>query len=104
MKKYFLIFIALVLPAFSFADKAPTYVYHGEVAGVMCSACSGRVKAALSQLEGVKEVKITIGKDGGAPKLKVVSTSPGLTQDAAVKALGEDAKMYRIAGFKRVDP
>ena len=104
MKKYFLIFIALVLPAFSFADKAPTYVYQGEVAGVMCSACSGRVKAALSQLDGVKEVKITIGKDGGVPKLKVVSTSPGLTQDAAVKALGEDAKMYRIAGFKRADP
>ena len=104
MKNILLILIAFALPSFAFADKAPTYVYQGEVAGVMCSACSGRVKAALSKLDGVKEVKITIGKDGGAPKLKVVSTSPSLTQDAAVKALGEDAKMYRIAGFKRADP
>ena len=104
MKNLILIHIVLVLPLFAWADKAVTYVYQGEVAGVMCSACSGRVKAALSKLEGVKEVKITMGKNGGAPTLKLVSTSSALTQEVAVKALGEDSKMYRISGFKRAEP
>jgi copper chaperone CopZ len=101
MKNIILILIALVLPNLASADKVSLYVYEGQVAGVMCSACSGRVQAALGHLEGVKEVKITLGKEGGAPRLRVISTSPNLTQEAAVKALGEDAKMYHISGFKR---
>jgi copper chaperone CopZ len=104
MKNIIQFLIALAFSMCALAEDAPTYLYRGEVAGVMCSACSGRVKAALSQIQGVKEVKITLGKDGAPPQLKVVSTSPDLTQEAAVKALGEDAKMYHITGFKRAEP
>jgi hypothetical protein len=64
MKNTIQILIALVFSLCALAEDAPTYLYRGEVAGVMCSACSGRVKAALSQIRGVKEVKITLGKDG----------------------------------------
>lgn len=82
------------------AGDKPVFTYEGEVAGVMCSACSNHVKGALSKLDGVTSVTITPSKQGGAPHLQVVSTSPKLTQAAAVKALGEQAKMYVIQNFK----
>ena len=93
---FILLFTASLLPA---SDK-PVFTYEGEVAGVMCSACSNHVKGALSKLEGVPSVTITPSKQGGPPHLQVVSTSSKLTQDAAVKALGDQAKMYVIQHFK----
>ena len=81
------------------ADKA-SYTYEGEIAGVVCSACSSHVKAALTKLDGVTDVKITLGKEGTVPHLTVVSTSPSLTKDAAVKALGTQAQMYIIQSLK----
>jgi hypothetical protein len=39
-------FFASWLPAKA-SDKAPTFSYEAEVAGVMCSACSSKVKAAF---------------------------------------------------------
>ncbi|MEY4483914.1 MAG: hypothetical protein RL693_1366 [Verrucomicrobiota bacterium] len=81
----------------------PTYTYRGEVAGVMCSACSSHVKEALNKLPGVTSVKITIADKEGLPKLVVISTSPDITREAAVKALGEQAKMYDIRSLKRAE-
>jgi copper chaperone CopZ len=83
------------------ADPATTYTYHGEVAGVVCSACSSKVKTAISKLEGVKSVTITLPEQGGTPKLEVVSSSPNLTKEEANKSLGEAAKMYEIRTLKR---
>lgn len=91
--------LALLATFLQAADK-PIYTYEGEVAGVMCSACSNRVKGALSTIEGVKSVKITLPKSGGLPQIVVVSSSPSLTKEAAVKALGADAKMYDIRSLK----
>lgn len=82
------------------ADGKPLFTYEGEVAGVVCNACASNVKAALGKLEGVTAVKITISKEGGAPRLQVTSTSPNLTRDAAVKALGDKASMYEIRSLK----
>lgn len=85
------------------ADSKPaTYTYQGEVAGVMCSVCSGHVKAVLSKLDGVTAVKITLGKDGAPPRLEVISTSPELTKEAAIKALGDKASQYQIRSLKLV--
>ena len=83
------------------AEDKPLFTYEGEVAGVVCSACSGRVKGALTKLDGVKSVKITLGKDGALPRLVITSSSPSLTKEAAVKALGSDAQMYDIRSLKR---
>ena len=98
MKHLILLFIALT--TFIAAADKPTYTYEGEVAGVVCSACSGHVKAALSKLDGVTDVKITLGKEGTVPHLTIISTSPNLTKEAAIKALGTQAQMYVIQSLK----
>jgi len=95
--------LAIVIAAMSslaMAGDKTLYTYEGEVAGVVCSACSSHVKAALSKLEGVTTVKISLGKEGSAPRLEVTSTSPHLTNEAAVKALGTDAEMYHIRNLR----
>jgi len=81
-----------------------TYTYHGEVAGVMCSVCSGHVKTALSKLPGVTSVKITAGKEGALPQLTIVSTSPGLTKESAIEALGGHAKAYTVVSLRKEAP
>ena len=92
--------IAAITSLIDAKDK-PLYTYEGEVAGVICSACSARVKGALSKLGGVSDVKITLGKEGGVPKLEITATSPDITTEAANKALGEDGQMYQIRALKR---
>ena len=100
MKTSALAVILTFLAAFSgtlFGADAPQYKYTGEVAGVVCAACSGHVKTCLSKLEGVVSVKVLRPEKEGAPaRLEVVSTSPALTKEAAVKALGEQSKYYEI--------
>jgi len=93
---FVLLFIASLLNA---GDK-PVFTYEGEVAGVMCSACSNHVKGALSKLDGVTEIKITLGKEGSVPHLTITSTSPSITKEAAIKALGDKATMYVIQSLK----
>ena len=66
----------------------------------MCSACSNHVKGALSKLDGVTEIKITLGKEGSVPHLTITSTSPSITKEAAIKALGDKATMYVIQSLK----
>ena len=78
-----------------------TFCYQGEVAGVVCNACAGNVKDALLKLEGVKDVKITLNKEGGNPHLTIVSNSPALTREAAVKALGKAAGQYEIRSLEK---
>lgn len=79
-----------------------SYCYQGEVSGVVCSACAGNVKAALLKIEGVQEVKITLNKEGGNPRLTIFSNSPDLTREAAVKALGKAADHYDIRSLKKI--
>lgn len=83
------------LPRLHAAD-LPIYHYQGEVSGIVCSVCAGNVKHALEKLPGVQEVKIVADKAGGTPRLTILSTSPALTRDLAVKALGKSAESYDI--------
>ena len=99
MKLILALFITSITSLIHAADPQ-YYKYEGEVAGVVCAACSGHVKAALTKIDGVVSVKITLGKEGAVPHLEVVSTSPKLTREAAVKALGEESKMYDIRSLK----
>lgn len=82
------------------ADPA-THTYTAEVAGIMCSACSDKVKVALGTLEGVKSVKIKAGDKAGVARVEVTSTSAALTKEAAIKSLGTSASSYNILNFKR---
>lgn len=78
-----------------------TFCYQGEVAGVVCNACASNVKEALLKLEGVKDVKITLNKEGGNPRLTILSNSPALTREVAVKALGKAAGHYDIRSLEK---
>jgi copper chaperone CopZ len=72
-----------------------TFCYQGEVAGVVCNACAGNVKEALLKLEGVKDVKITLNKDGGNPRLTILSNSPALTREAASQGPRQSGRPLR---------
>ena len=78
-----------------------TFCYQGEVSGVVCNACAGNVKEALLKLDGVQDVKITLNKEGGNPRLTILSKSPALTREVAVKALGKSAGHYDIRSLEK---
>lgn len=90
------------LIAASHAADPAAHTYTAEVAGMMCSACSDKVKQALSTLEGVKSVKIKTGGKPGVARVEVTSTAT-LTKEAAIKSLGKSASSYNILSFKRTD-
>ena len=94
-------FISLVTA--SRAVDPSTHTYTAEVAGMMCSACSDKVKHSLGTLEGVKSVKVKTGDKPGVARVVITSTSAKLTKEAAVKSLGESASSYNILTFKRTD-
>ena len=79
-----------------------TFVYQGEVAGIMCIHCTNKVEAAMKKLPDVQSVKITRNEKGGLPKLEIIATNATITREDAVKALGDDAKMYDIRSLKLV--
>jgi copper chaperone CopZ len=102
MKKHLLSLTAmlgLLLGPSQAADA--TFCYQGEVAGVVCNACAGNVKEALLKLDGVQDVKITLNKEGGNPRLTILSSSPTLTRELAVKALGKAAGHYDIRSLEK---
>jgi len=82
----------------------PAFSYEGEVSGVVCQVCSGKVKHSLEQLPGVKSVKLTSGKNPGTALIQIESSSKDLNLDAAVKALGKDASSYTITRFALLKP
>ncbi len=84
------------------ASEPTTFHYQGEVAGVMCSACSSHVEAALKTIPGVKSIVILPAKDGGVPRLEITATNTQITREACVKALGEQAKGYDVRSLKLV--
>lgn len=102
MKHILILLLSISTLASCDASDPATYVYQGEVAGVMCSACSSHVETAVKTLPGVRSVTITMGKDGGLPRLEIVSTSSSLTREDVVKALGEDAKSYDVRSLSLV--
>jgi copper chaperone CopZ len=84
------------------ADAPKPIRYEGRIAGVVCAACSSSVKEALMSLEGVEDVRITVSQDGSVPRLEITSTSPNLTREAAIKALGGAAADYQVQSLEKV--
>ena len=78
------------------ADPPSAHVYKGEIAGVVCAACSKKVKASLEKLPGVTSIKLIPGGESGIAKIVIASTSADITKATAIKALGKDAEDYTI--------
>lgn len=102
MKHILILLLSVLTLASCNASDPATFVYQGEVAGVMCSACSNHVETAVKTVPGVRSVTVTMGKDGGLPRLEIVSTSNSLTREDIVKALGEEAKSYDVRSLSLV--
>ncbi len=79
-----------------------TFVYQGGVGGLMCIHCTNKVEAAMKKLPDVQSVKISRDDKGGPPRLEIIATNAKITREDAVKALGEDAKMYDVRSLKLV--
>ncbi|WP_397380394.1 heavy-metal-associated domain-containing protein [Prosthecobacter sp.] len=103
MKHILTFILSLLFTATSCTAGDPvTFVYQGEVAGIMCIHCTNKVEAAMKKLPDVQSVKITRNEKGGLPKLEIIATNARITREDAVKALGDDAKMYDIRSLKLV--
>jgi copper chaperone CopZ len=98
----FILAITALVTSHSAAADAPKLIrYEGRIAGVVCSACSASVKEALMTIAGVQDVRITIGPEGSVPRLEITSTSPNLTREAAMKALGSSASDFQIQALEK---
>ncbi|HRH97061.1 MAG TPA: cation transporter [Prosthecobacter sp.] len=100
MKHILILILSLFTIVSCIAGEPVTFTYQGEVAGVMCSACSNHVQTALEKIPGVKNVTVLVAKDGGLPRLEITATSAKITREDCVKALGEQAKMYDVRSLK----
>lgn len=96
MKRLFIVTFSLLASAITGAADPSLHTYRGEVAGVVCTACSAHVEEALSHIPGVKSVKIVKNPKGGLPQIELTATVATITRQDAVKALGEDAKSYDV--------
>lgn len=85
-------------------EKNITHHYAGKITGLFCNACAAKVKSALQNLEGVSKVRITSTKEQGIQAIQLESTSQNITKEAAIKALGEDAKSFTILSLESAKP
>ncbi len=100
--KHILSLLLILLTTSCHALEPVSFQYEGEVAGVMCSACSNHVQTAVKTIPGVQSVTVTPAKDGGLPKLHITATSAKISREEAVKALGEKSKMYDVRSLKLI--
>lgn len=102
MKHILTLILSLITIISCTAGDPVTFVYQGEVAGIMCIHCTNKVEAAMKKLPDVQSVKITRNEKGGLPRLEIIATNARITREDAVKALGDDAKMYDIRSLNLV--
>ena len=96
---FFFAFLALfTMPAV--AGDAPVS-YIAEMTGMVCAGCKDHVTASFTKLEGVSKVQIVPGDKPGTQKVTVTSTSPALTKEQAVAALGSSASTYIVHAWKK---
>ncbi len=86
------------------ADEKAKYTYEGAITGVVCSACKEHVTAALTQkLPGVVSVNVKAGDSAESKKLTVVATSPDVTKESVIAALGSYAKNYKVLSLSKAE-
>jgi copper chaperone CopZ len=75
--------------------------YIAEMTGMVCAGCKDHVTAAFTKLDGVSKVQIVPGDKPGTQKVTVTSTSPSLTKEQAVAALGTSASTYIVHAWTK---
>jgi copper chaperone CopZ len=94
----FVLSLCALAPA---AEPAQATDYTATVNGVVCSACKEHVTVALKKLPGVQTVSFAKGDKEGTATVTFNSSSPTLTKEDAVKALGDDAKHYEVVSLEK---
>lgn len=94
----FTLLALLPLPAMA-ADTPVNYI--AEMTGMVCAGCKDHVTASFTKLEGVSKVQIVPGDKPGTQKVTVTSTSPSLTKEQAVSALGTSASTYIVHAWNK---
>jgi copper chaperone CopZ len=106
-RRFLALSVFALLPSFASAtDPAPgavTYQYKGGITGVACAACSKHVKTALQKLPGVTALKVVPTETSGLATIEITSTSPDITKESAILALGQQADAYQIQKLSRVE-
>ena len=95
---FFAVFALFAAPAMA-ADAPVNYI--AEMTGMVCAGCKDHVTASFTKLEGVSKVQIAPGDKPGTQKVTVTSTSPSLTKEQAVAALGTSASTYIVHAWKK---
>lgn len=98
----FLFALLALFTAPAIAGDAPVN-YVAEMTGMVCAGCKDHVTASFTKLEGVSKVQIAPGDKPGTQKVTVTSTSPSLTKEQAVEALGTSASTYIVHAWKKTD-
>lgn len=88
----------ITLPALA-ADQTVSYI--AEMSGMVCAGCKDHVTASFTKLDGVSNVAIVAGDKPGTQKVTVTSSSPSLTKEQAVAALGSSASTYIVHAWKK---
>lgn len=95
---FFALLALLASPAM--AGDAPVS-YIAEMTGMVCAGCKDHVTTSFTKLEGVSKVQIAPGDKPGTQKVTVTSSSPTLTKEQAVAALGTSASTYIVHDWKK---
>jgi len=96
---FFLALFALFSTSALAGDAPVNYV--AEMSGMVCAGCKDHVTAAFTKLDGVSKVQIAPGDKPGTQKVTVTSTSPSLTKEQAIAALGASATTYLVHEWKK---
>ena len=95
---FFALLTLLTMPAMA-GDVPVNYI--AEMTGMVCAGCKDHVTASFTKLEGVSKVQIAPGDKPGTQKVTVTSSSPSLTKEQAVAALGTSASTYIVHAWKK---
>ncbi len=96
---FFLALLALFSTHVLAGDAPVSYI--AEMTGMVCAGCKDHVTASFTKLDGVSKVQIAPGDKPGTQKVTVTSTSPTLTKEQAVAALGTSASTYIVHTWKK---
>ena len=89
--------VAAATATFALTAHAETATsYEGEITGLVCASCKQEVVAALSKLDGVKNVEITPSNNPEIRKITIASTSVSLTQSDVNQALDKVSKEFKV--------
>ena len=96
---FFFALLALFATPAMAGDAPVTYI--AEMSGMVCAGCKDHVTSSFTKLEGVSKVQIAPGAKPGTQKVTVTSTSPTLSKEQAVAALGASASTYIVHDWKK---